>query len=45
MSAAELIEIYDSHKPPEMVGHIPKTEFDRLRDKLREAKAKHAKSG
>lgn len=45
MSAAELFTIYLAHKPPEMVGHIPKPEFDRLRDKLREAKAKHAKSG
>lgn len=45
MSPAVFFCLYDTQKPPEMVGHIPKPEFERLRDKLREAKAKHAKSG
>ena len=45
MSAAELHCIYDTHKPPEMVGHMRKDEFESLSSKLKEAKAKHAKSG
>jgi hypothetical protein len=45
MSPAEFFCLYDTHKPAEMVGHIPKTEFDQLAEILREAKANHAKLG
>ena len=44
MSPAEFFCLYDTNKPPEMVGHIPKPEFDRLKEILREAKEKHALS-